>query len=111
MALVVVLNTLIAAINFYIAWRVWKIRRTLAGVTKGIIAAERNTYNVLHPAPQAIYVGQKGTGALRKQYRQLEIQLERLEQILALLRLGVGVWGRRSAVSSLSIRKRQRQRN
>lgn len=97
---VVVLNTLIALINFYIAWRVWKIRRTLAGVTKGILAAVSNTYNVLHPAPKAIYMGQKGTRTLRKQYQQYEIQLERLGQILALIRLGLGVWGRRRRTKS-----------
>lgn len=93
--LVVIFNTLLALLNFYIAWRVWKMRRVLAGATKAIQAAGRNTYNVLHPAPRSLAIGQKGTLALRKQYKKLEKQLEQLEQILASIRLVLGVLGRR----------------
>lgn len=109
-AFVVVFNTLLALVNFYIAWRVWKMRRVLAGVTQGIQAADRNTYNTLHPAPDAIAIGQKGTSALRQQYQKLEIQLERLGQILALIRLGLGILGisRRKFDGRGSVRSRQR---
>lgn len=108
--LVVILNTLIALLNFYIAWRVWKIRRVLAGATKAILAADRNTYNVLHPAPRAIAIGQKGTLALRNQYGKLQKQLQQLVQILALIRLGLGVLGRRWTKfdSNRSVRLRPR---
>ncbi|HAX75326.1 MAG TPA: hypothetical protein DCY88_05685 [Cyanobacteria bacterium UBA11372] len=109
-ALVVIFNTLIALLNFYIAWRVWKIRRVLAGATKAILAADRNTYNVLHPAPRAIARGQKGTLALRKQYGKLEKQIERLVEIVALIRLGLGVLAqrRRKFESNGSVRSRPR---
>jgi hypothetical protein len=108
--LVVIFNTLIALLNFYLAWRVWKMRRVLAGVTKAILAADRNTYNLLHPAPRAIAIGQKGTIALRNQYGKLEKQLERLEQILALIRLVLGVLGRRRRKFDLNGAVRSRQR-
>lgn len=91
---VVTFNTLLALINFYIAWRVWKIRRLLAGATKAILTADRNTYNLLQKAPRAIAIGQKGTSGLRQQYGKLAIQVERLGQILALIRLGLGVLAR-----------------
>jgi hypothetical protein len=108
--LVVIFNTLLALVNFYIAWRVWKIRRVLAGATKAILAADRNTYNVLHPAPLAIAKGQKGTLALRNQYGKLQTQLQQLVQILALIRLGLGVLGRRRTKfdSNGAVRSRQR---
>ncbi len=108
-AVVVIFNTLLALLNFYIAWRVWKIRRVLVGATKAILAADRNTYKVLHPAPRAIATGQKGTIALRNQYAKLQTQLERLAQILALIRLGLGALRRRRTLfeSNGSVRSRR----
>jgi hypothetical protein len=95
-AFVVIFNTLLALINFYIAWRVWKMRRVLAGVAKVILTADRNTYNALHPAPRAIAVGQKGTKALRSRYQQLELQLEKLGQILAVISFALGLMQKRN---------------
>lgn len=104
---VVVFNILIALINFYIAWRVWQLRRTIAGVATAILVADRNTYNTLHGAPNAIATGQKGTKAAREQYRQLEIQLQKLRQLLGLLNFAQQVWRRRSRQTrkSKSIKK------
>lgn len=109
--LVVIFNTLLALLNFYIAWRVWKIRRVLAGATKAIQAADRNTYNVLHPAPSAIAIGQKGTLALRKQYGNLGKQLERLGQILASIRLVLGLLARRRTKFDANGTVRSRRRS
>jgi len=81
-AIVITINILIALFNFYLAWRIWKIRRTIAGATRAILAADRNTYNVLHSAPKTITVGQKGAKTAREQYQKLEIQLEKLGQVL-----------------------------
>jgi hypothetical protein len=106
---VVILNTLIAVVNFYIAWRVWKLRRQLAGATKAILAADRNTYNVLHIAPGAIAKGQKGSKALGEQYRRLEIQLQRLMQLLAFRGLLQGTWQRNRAKASPKISRLERQ--
>ena len=100
---VVIINTLIALINFYIAWRVWKLRRVLAGAAKAILAAERNTYNVLHVAPGAIAKGQKGSKALGNQYRRLDIQFQRLVQLLSLSGLLQRTWQRSWAKSSPKI--------
>lgn len=99
---VVAINILIALINFYIAWRVWQIRRVLAGAANAILAADRNTYGVLHGAPGAIAQGQKGTKAAREQYRRLEVQLQQLQQILALIGLGQRLWQRRSRLTRQS---------
>lgn len=94
-ALVVIINILIALFNFYLAWRIWKIRRTIAGVTKAVLAADRNTYKVLHSAPKTINVGQKGSKTLREQYQKLEIQLEKLGQVLGILNFTQQFWRKR----------------
>lgn len=95
-AIVITINILIALFNFYLAWQIWKIRRSIAGTTKAILAADRNTYNVLHGAPQTIIVGQKGTQALRQQYQKLEIQLEKLGQVLGILNFTQQFWRNRN---------------
>ena len=82
----------------YVAWQVWNLRRVLANVADTLISVERNTYAVLHGAPNAIIKGQRGTRQLRKQYRQLQTQLQRAEQVLGLLSLGQTAWRRRSTV-------------
>lgn len=98
-AIVVTINILIALFNFYLAWQIWKIRRSIAGATKAIIASERNTYNVLHSAPDVIILGQKGSKTLREQYRLLEIQLEKLGQLLGILNFSQQFWRKRSRKS------------
>jgi hypothetical protein len=94
--LVVIFNLLLALLNFYVAWRVWRMRRVISGVTHIITVAERNTRGGLQVAPRAIAKGESGTKALRQQYQRLELQLERLGQILALIGLGQQILRRRA---------------
>jgi len=93
--IVIIINILIALFNFYLAWRIWKIRPKIAGATKAILAADRNTYKVLHIAPKTIALGQKGSQAWRQQYQKLEIQLQQTRQILGLLSFGQQLWRKR----------------
>ncbi|MEW6494997.1 MAG: hypothetical protein AB1589_21125 [Cyanobacteriota bacterium] len=102
---VVVFNVLLSLICLYVAWQLWNLRLALA-ITADIVALfERDTYNALHGAPNAISQGQLGVSNLRVSYQQLEIQLQRVQQILALLGLAQRVL--RIAVRS-SIRLNQR---
>ncbi|MBD1938372.1 hypothetical protein [Microcoleus sp. FACHB-68] len=98
LTVVLIVNALIALLCLYVAWQVWNLRRVLANVADTLISVERNTYAVLHGAPNAIIKGQRGTRQLRKQYRQLQTQLQRAEQVLGLLSLGQTAWRRRSTV-------------
>ena len=98
LTVVLIVNVLIALLCLYVAWQVWNLRRVLANVADTLISVERNTYAVLHGAPKAIITGQRGTRQLRKQYRQLQTQLQRAEQVLGLLSLGQTAWRRRSTV-------------
>jgi hypothetical protein len=84
---VVILNVLISLLCIYVAWQVWNLRRTLAAAAAVLSDVERNTYAVLHGAPKAISQGQLGVHGLRERYQQLEVQLQKLQQVLILLSL------------------------
>ena len=111
--IVVVLNVLISLLCLYVAWQVWNLRRTLAAVVDALTIAERNTYAVLHGAPNAIYKGQLGVHGLRERYQQLELQLQQVQKVLtvlgllqSLLRSGVRLRSRRALNSSASRSRR-----
>lgn len=93
---VIVINVVLALLCLYTAWQVLKFRRVLAQVTATLSAAERSTHRTLYRAPEAILKGQAGTQYLRQQYRQLQMQLGLVQQILALLSLGQVAWRSRS---------------
>ena len=97
--IVIALNLLISLLCLFVAFQVWQLRRTLSRVADSLISAEKETHAVLHPAPDSIIKGQRGTSALRRQYRSLMRQVSQLQQILAIvsLLLGVGYRGRRRA--------------
>ncbi|GAC1496474.1 MAG: hypothetical protein NVS2B14_10390 [Chamaesiphon sp.] len=94
--LVVVLNTLIALFCFYVTWRIRKLRRQVAKIADTLTSAERSTYSVLKRGPEAISKGQKGTHRLTERYQRLEHQLQRVQKVLALLRLLQKVWQQQS---------------
>lgn len=105
--IVLVFNCLLAVVCFYAAWRVWQVRRALAGAANVLTEAERATHNVLYGAPEAIQKGQMGAYELRQRYQQLVPQIQKAQQALALLSLFQGFWWRkRRPNDGRSLRKR-----
>ncbi|MEG4484557.1 hypothetical protein [Microcoleus sp. D2_18a_B4] len=92
---VIIINLLISLVCFYIAARVWKIRRTIARLELRIAAMERRSSNVLSTSPGFLGKRQQGTRQLRRRYQQLELQLQQVQQLLGLLGLGRMLWSRR----------------
>ncbi|MEG4043131.1 hypothetical protein [Microcoleus sp. Pol17_C1] len=92
---VVIINILISVVCFYIAARVWKIRRTIARLELRIAAIERCSSNILSTTPGFLGKRQQGTRQLRLRYQQLELQLQQVQQLLGLLGLGRMLWPRR----------------
>jgi hypothetical protein len=82
---VVAINLLLALGGFYLAMWLWQLRRSLAQVSHSLDEAERNTYNALHGAPEAIAQGQIGTRELRDQLQRSGSQLRRLRQVVGLI--------------------------
>jgi hypothetical protein len=94
--LVIVFNLLISLICLFVAWQIWNLRLTLAAATRAIIDAEHNTHKNLFGAPDAISQGQLGVKGMRESYQQLEVQLQKVQRVLALLGLLQKIWLGRS---------------
>ncbi|MEG3846227.1 hypothetical protein QT971_08700 [Microcoleus sp. herbarium19] len=93
---VVIINLMISLTCFYIAAKVWKIRRTIALFEVRIAAIERCSSNVLSKSPDFLAKRQQGARQLRRRYQQLELQLQQVQQLLELLGLGRTLWRRRA---------------
>lgn len=93
-AFVLVANALIGCLCLFAAVKIWQMRAGLVRATETLISVEQAVHNCLYGAPTAITKGQMGVYQLRQNYRHLEIQLHRAEQVLALLSMGRMLWRR-----------------
>ena len=89
---VCVINTLIALILLYVAWRVHKLGLRLARIADRLSALERKTHAMLDRTPDAITKGQRGILKLRQGNEPLQLQLLRVQQVLSLLGVGQLFW-------------------
>ncbi len=96
---VVIINLMISLVCFYIAAKVWKIRRKIARFEMRIAAMERRSSNVLSKSPDFLGKRQQGARQLIRRYQQLELQLQQVQQFLGLLGLGRTLWRRRDSRS------------
>lgn len=92
---VLIFNCLIALAGFYIAWRIFKLRRSLARANRVLINAEQTTHKVLHNAPEQIAKGQIGAYQLKQRYQKLQPQLQKAQQALAVISFGQTILLRR----------------
>ncbi|MEG4575859.1 hypothetical protein QUA56_24790 [Microcoleus sp. N3A4] len=92
---VVIINLMISLVCFYVAAKVWKIRRTIARLEIRIAVIERFSSNVLSMSPDFLGNRQQGARQLRRRYQQMELQLQQVQQLLGLLGLGRMLWPRR----------------
>ena len=106
--LVIGFNIAIALLGFYMAWRIWLVKRALAAATTALTSWERNTHRVLNPeiTPELILRGQQATASLRERYARLEHQIQQLQKIfsMALLALRLLQRGGRRRRKPLRIR-------
>lgn len=93
---VLIINLVISLLCFYIAWKVWQVRRIIDRVESRLTAMERRSHKVLSQTPAFLTKREKGVRKLRQQYRQLESQVQQLQQVLGLLTLGGTLWRSRS---------------
>ncbi|MEB3886311.1 hypothetical protein [Lyngbya sp. CCY1209] len=93
---VVLINVTIAVGCFYAARRIWALRYRLLRLEQRIVLLERRVDRLLRQTTQVFERQQIRTYNLKHQYLRLQIQLEQIRKILALLSLGLGIWrGRR----------------
>lgn len=92
--IVVIFNLIIALILLYVAGRVWLIRQKLKRINNTLIAVERSTQAALAGTPNAIYQGQTSIYQLKQGNEPLELQIQRMNQVLSLLSIGQQIWQR-----------------
>ena len=95
LAAVVIINVLISLVCFYIAGKLWLLRRTIALFEARITAMNRCTSYVLRKSPNFFANKQQLAHQWRRDYQQLELQLQQVQQLLGLLGLGRMLWLRR----------------
>lgn len=95
LTVVLVMNGLIGLVCLFVAWRLWRLKNQLSRTADTLISVERSVHRVLHGAPAYITRGQSSTHRLRHKLQQLELQLQRIQQVMALLSVGQMLWQRR----------------
>lgn len=81
--LVIGLNLAIALGGFWVAWRLWQLRRTLTAATVALTTLEQEARLALSPdqAAAPILQGRDAIMLTRTRYRRLQRQLQQLQQI------------------------------
>jgi hypothetical protein len=91
---IIVINVLIASILLYVARRIWLLRQKLRRINNTLIAVNRSTGAALAGTPNAIYKGQMGIYQLKQSNEPLQVQIQRVRQVLSLLSVGQQAWQR-----------------
>lgn len=99
---VVIFNLVLTLFNLYIVLRLWKLRRLMVRITETLTRLEECIHSIFYNAPQIVFQGQTGTHRLRQSYQSLELQIQQLQKVLALVTLGVRIWQRQSIYSKQS---------
>ena len=109
---VIIINVLISVICLYLAWKLWQIGQQVENAARAVLDAERVTYDVLNPSPDAIAPATIGIRNLRQQYQQLEEQLDRIERLLAIANILAKIlWRGKYRGSNRSYKKREPLKN
>ena len=92
--LVIGLNVAIALLGFGLAWRIWRLKRTLTSASVVIDAWERHVQCLLdsQTTPALILQGQRATASTRQRYFQLQRQLQQLQRIFAIALMILRFW-------------------
>lgn len=90
--LVIELNIVISIFSFYLAWRIWRVRQTLLQVEQTLNLINICTSKVLGKTPEFFQLHQQKINQLRQLYKQLDLQVQQVKQIMAMLWLLRTIW-------------------
>ncbi|MDJ0530918.1 MAG: hypothetical protein QNJ70_00260 [Xenococcaceae cyanobacterium MO_207.B15] len=93
---VVTVNFLVAMFNFYLAFRIWQLRKIIALITAIITNCEIYLSYVLSNAPTIIKKKQENIYQFRQRYQLLQLQLQKIRQIIILMNWMYRIWRRYS---------------
>jgi hypothetical protein len=90
--LALIVNVFIGCACLFVAWQLRQVKAGLAQAADTLLSVEEAVHNCLYGAPQSIIQGQLGVSQLRQNYRQLEMQLQRVQQVMELVSFGQLLW-------------------
>ncbi len=82
--LVIEFNIVISTFCFYLAWRIWKLKQILLQVEQSLILIQNCTDNILKKSPNFIQLRKYRANKIRELYRQLELQIKQVQQVMAM---------------------------
>lgn len=91
---VIVVNLCITVVNFYLAVKIWQLRRWLICSSKTLVDCEHSIQNLLYFGTFISLQKQKNINDLRQRYQLLQLQWQKIRQILFLLNLAIRLWRR-----------------
>lgn len=86
--LVVLINIFISIIFFRMAIQIWLIKQKLILITDSLSSYESLSNTALDTATESIYTGKDKIYSLRQKNQNLQLQIQKLRQILNLMILG-----------------------
>ncbi|MGK7921588.1 MAG: hypothetical protein AB4080_16445 [Trichodesmium sp.] len=92
--LVIELNIAISIFGFYLAWKIWKFREILLQVEQTLNLIENCSNNILSRTPEFLQLRRQRVNQLGQLYKQLDLQIKQVQQILAMFWLLKTFWYR-----------------
>lgn len=92
--IVITLNLIITIFNLYLAIKIWQLRKLCRLITSALINCENYLYYVLLITPQILQQRQTNIYHFRHRYQLLQLQLQKIRQIIVLLNWLYRIWRR-----------------
>lgn len=94
--LVIEVNIIISIFSFYLAWKIWRFRHILLKVERNLSLTDNYTNNILTKTPKFLQLRLHRVNQLRQLYKQLDVQVKQVQQIIAMFWLLRSIWLRLS---------------
>jgi hypothetical protein len=79
------INLAIAALNVFLAIKIWQLKQIIARITKTIVNCELYLHYLLLVTPPVVFRGQQNIHHFRYRYQLLQLRLQQIGQLIWLL--------------------------
>jgi hypothetical protein len=91
----IAIQLILSAGLLWTSWQIWALRKSLKATVRTVDGWTEICQNGLQGSSPNIDVARSGVGSLRSQYKNLQIQLERISKLLSMVGRGVSFLGSR----------------
>ncbi|MGD1716302.1 hypothetical protein [Dapis sp. BLCC M172] len=96
--LVIEVNIIISIFGFYLAWKIWIFRQILLEVERNLSLIDNCTDKILTKTPKLLQLRLQRVNQLRQLYQQLNLQVQQVQQVIAMFWLLRRIWHRYSRI-------------